>query len=210
MNVLSCSGITNHDEYSLVRDLPEAEREKTLTLKRDKSIAKDQKKMDEMKRKLHTDDECKSSNSIEILLNCWNWNFSFWTNRDVKTKDLLMSMSLKSYLSETPHDCMKVENRRCKDWGFWKFQIWFECSEIHSRWLFLWEFDLVIFQWIGWTIRRHCESRRSTQAKLSFLDANTSSLIKTSIREIRSSLIFSMFRFFLLICLMTCKEKPVL
>jgi len=49
------TGITNHDEYSLVRDLPEAEREKTLTLKRDKSIAKDQKKMDEMKRKLHTD-----------------------------------------------------------------------------------------------------------------------------------------------------------
>lgn len=70
VNILSCSGITNHDEYSLVRDLPEAEREKTLTLKRDKSIAKDQKKMDEMKRKLHTDDECKLSNSIEILPNC--------------------------------------------------------------------------------------------------------------------------------------------
>ena len=52
-------GITNHDEYSLVRDLPEAERERTLTLKRDKSIAKDQKKMDEMKKKLHTDDERK-------------------------------------------------------------------------------------------------------------------------------------------------------
>lgn len=70
VNILFCSGITNHDEYSLVRDLPEAEREKTLTLKRDKSIAKDQKKMDEMKRKLHTDDECKLSNSIEILPNC--------------------------------------------------------------------------------------------------------------------------------------------
>ena len=55
---MNAPGITNYDEYSLVRDLPEAEREKTLTLKRDKSIAKDQKKMDEMKRKLHTDDEC--------------------------------------------------------------------------------------------------------------------------------------------------------
>ena len=51
-------GISNHEEYSLVRDLPESERERTLTLKRDKSIAKDQKKMDEMKKKLHTDNEC--------------------------------------------------------------------------------------------------------------------------------------------------------
>ena len=54
------SGITNHDEYSLVQDLTDEEREKTLTLKRGQSIAKDQKKLDEMKRKLHTDDECES------------------------------------------------------------------------------------------------------------------------------------------------------
>ena len=40
-------------------ELADEEKEKTLTLKRDKSIAKDQKKLDEMKRKLHTDDECK-------------------------------------------------------------------------------------------------------------------------------------------------------
>ncbi|XP_059140472.1 talin-2-like isoform X4 [Physella acuta] len=50
-------GITNHEEYSLVRDLPDEEKEKTLTLKRDKSIAKDQKRLEEMKKKLHTDDE---------------------------------------------------------------------------------------------------------------------------------------------------------
>uniref|UniRef100_A0A2C9MAD5 FERM domain-containing protein n=1 Tax=Biomphalaria glabrata TaxID=6526 RepID=A0A2C9MAD5_BIOGL len=50
-------GITNHEEYSLVRDLPDDEKEKTLTLKRDKSIAKDQKRLEEMKKKLHTDDE---------------------------------------------------------------------------------------------------------------------------------------------------------
>ena len=49
----------NHEEYSLVRDLSDDEKEKTLTLKRDRSIAKDQKKLDEMKKKLHTDDECK-------------------------------------------------------------------------------------------------------------------------------------------------------
>ena len=59
------AGITNHEEYSLVRDLPESERERTLTLRRDKSIAKDQKKMDEMKKKLHTDDEC---NSVESFI----------------------------------------------------------------------------------------------------------------------------------------------
>lgn len=53
------TGITNHEEYSLVRDLPEDEKEKTLTLKRDKSIAKDQKRLEEMKKKLHTDDERK-------------------------------------------------------------------------------------------------------------------------------------------------------
>ncbi|XP_076081524.1 talin-1-like isoform X6 [Mytilus galloprovincialis] len=50
-------GISNHEEYSLVLEMPEDEREKTLTLKRDKSIAKDQKKLDEMRKKLHTDDE---------------------------------------------------------------------------------------------------------------------------------------------------------
>jgi len=61
MNIV---GIANHEEYSLVRDLPDSEREKTLTLKRDKSIAKDQKKMDEMKKKLHTDDERMFSESI--------------------------------------------------------------------------------------------------------------------------------------------------
>jgi len=55
--IINVVGIANHEEYSLVRDLPDSEREKTLTLKRDKSIAKDQKKMDEMKKKLHTDDE---------------------------------------------------------------------------------------------------------------------------------------------------------
>jgi talin len=56
MNLVA--GIANHEEYSLVRDLSDTERERTLTLRRDKSIAKDQKKMDEMKKKLHTDDEC--------------------------------------------------------------------------------------------------------------------------------------------------------
>ena len=58
MSVLA--GITNHEEYSLVLELPDDEKEKTLTLKRDKSIAKDQKKLEEMRKKLHTEDDSKS------------------------------------------------------------------------------------------------------------------------------------------------------
>ncbi|XP_064596457.1 talin-1-like [Liolophura sinensis] len=57
VTICSKLGITNHDEYSLVRELPDDEKEKTLTLKRDKSLARDQKKLEEMKKKLHTDDE---------------------------------------------------------------------------------------------------------------------------------------------------------
>ena len=49
--VICVSAITNHDEYSLIRELTDEEREKTLTLRR-----RDQKKMDEMKKKLHTDE----------------------------------------------------------------------------------------------------------------------------------------------------------
>ena len=48
---LCVAAITNHDEYSLIRELTDEEREKTLTLRR-----RDQKKMDEMKKKLHTDE----------------------------------------------------------------------------------------------------------------------------------------------------------
>ena len=43
----------------MVREVSDEDRTKTLTLRRDKSIAKDQKKLDEMKKKLHTDDERK-------------------------------------------------------------------------------------------------------------------------------------------------------
>lgn len=52
------SGITNHDEYSLVRDIGEEKKEEiTGTLKRDKTLLRDDKKMEKLKQKLHTDDE---------------------------------------------------------------------------------------------------------------------------------------------------------
>lgn len=55
-------GITNHEEYSLIYELTDYEKERTLTLK--KSFLRDQKKLDEMKKKYHTDDECKISTFI--------------------------------------------------------------------------------------------------------------------------------------------------
>ncbi len=52
------SGITNYDEYSLVRDIGEEKKEETTgTLKRDKTLLRDDKKMEKLKQKLHTDDE---------------------------------------------------------------------------------------------------------------------------------------------------------
>ena len=54
-------GITNYDEYSLVRDMGEEKKEETTgTLKRDKTLLRDDKKMEKLKQKLHTDDECEA------------------------------------------------------------------------------------------------------------------------------------------------------
>ena len=56
--ICSQMGISNHEEYSLIHEVPEAEKERTL--KRDKStLPRDFKKMEVMKRKLHTDDDSK-------------------------------------------------------------------------------------------------------------------------------------------------------
>jgi talin len=49
-------GIANYEEYSLINDVPESEKERTL--KRDKAtLPRDFKKLEVMKRKLHTDDD---------------------------------------------------------------------------------------------------------------------------------------------------------
>lgn len=51
-------GITNHDEYSLVREIMEEKKEEvTGTLRKDKTLLRDEKKMEKLKQKLHTDDE---------------------------------------------------------------------------------------------------------------------------------------------------------
>jgi talin len=62
---LTLSGITNHDEYSLVREDQEEELENkpnfgTLTLKRKKEEKERDAKMDQLRKKLKTDDEGES------------------------------------------------------------------------------------------------------------------------------------------------------
>jgi talin len=59
--ICSQMGIANYEEYSLIHDLNENEKEKTLTLKKqhDKTLNRDFKKMEELKKKLHTEDDSK-------------------------------------------------------------------------------------------------------------------------------------------------------
>lgn len=62
MDFVLLLGITNHDEYSLVRENQEEELENkpnfgTLTLKRKKEEKERDAKMDQLRKKLKTDDE---------------------------------------------------------------------------------------------------------------------------------------------------------
>ncbi|KAM6293929.1 LOW QUALITY PROTEIN: talin-1-like [Aegotheles albertisi] len=58
MTICAQIGITNYDEYSLVREIMEEKKEEvTGTLKKDKTLLRDEKKMEKLKQKLHTDDE---------------------------------------------------------------------------------------------------------------------------------------------------------
>ncbi|KAJ7335092.1 hypothetical protein JRQ81_013033 [Phrynocephalus forsythii] len=58
MTICARIGITNYDEYSLVREMMEEKKEEqTGTLKKDKTLLRDEKKMEKLKQKLHTDDE---------------------------------------------------------------------------------------------------------------------------------------------------------
>ncbi|XP_077996572.1 talin-1-like isoform X2 [Glandiceps talaboti] len=69
ITICSRLGVTNHEEYSLCRELPDIPKDGTInraTLKKEKkekeksgllTLQKDEKKMDELRKKLHTDDE---------------------------------------------------------------------------------------------------------------------------------------------------------
>ncbi|XP_069780289.1 talin-1 [Narcine bancroftii] len=58
MTICARIGITNHEEYSLVHEIIEEKKEEmTGTLKKDKTLLRDDKKMEKLKQKLHTDDD---------------------------------------------------------------------------------------------------------------------------------------------------------
>ena len=54
-------GITNYEEYSLIQEQVEERKEDGMgTLKKDRTLLRDERKMEKLKAKLHTDDDCKS------------------------------------------------------------------------------------------------------------------------------------------------------
>ncbi|XP_078056342.1 talin-2 isoform X2 [Mustelus asterias] len=56
--ICSRIGITNYEEYSLIQDVVEEKKEDgTATLKKDRTLLRDEKKMEKLKAKLHTDDD---------------------------------------------------------------------------------------------------------------------------------------------------------
>ncbi|XP_078388745.1 talin-2 isoform X2 [Cetorhinus maximus] len=56
--ICSRIGITNYEEYSLIQDTIEEKKEDgTATLKKDRTLLRDEKKMEKLKAKLHTDDD---------------------------------------------------------------------------------------------------------------------------------------------------------
>lgn len=54
------SGITNYEEYSLIQEVTEDKKEDGVgTLKKDRTLLqRDERKMEKLKAKLHTDDDC--------------------------------------------------------------------------------------------------------------------------------------------------------
>lgn len=54
------SGITNYEEYSLIQEVAEDKKEDGVgTLRKDRTLLlRDERKMEKLKAKLHTDDDC--------------------------------------------------------------------------------------------------------------------------------------------------------
>uniref|UniRef100_A0A8C6QEB1 Talin 2 n=1 Tax=Nannospalax galili TaxID=1026970 RepID=A0A8C6QEB1_NANGA len=60
VTICSRIGITNYEEYSLIQETIEEKKEEgTGTLKKDRTLLRDERKMEKLKAKLHTDDDCK-------------------------------------------------------------------------------------------------------------------------------------------------------
>lgn len=58
-------GITNYEEYSLIQETVEEKKEDGMgTLKKERTLLRDERKMEKLKAKLHTDDDRKSSRTV--------------------------------------------------------------------------------------------------------------------------------------------------
>lgn len=70
-------GITNYEEYSLIQESVEDKKEDGMgTLKKDRTLLRDERKMEKLKAKLHTDDDCELNRgvgclSVEGSSSCW-------------------------------------------------------------------------------------------------------------------------------------------
>ena len=63
----SLPGITNYEEYSVIQELTEEKKEEgTGTLKKDRTLLRDERKMEKLKAKLHTDDDREWSGLSEL------------------------------------------------------------------------------------------------------------------------------------------------
>lgn len=57
-SAFSNAGITNYEEYSLIQETVEEKKEDGMgTLKKDRTLLRDERKMEKLKAKLHTDDD---------------------------------------------------------------------------------------------------------------------------------------------------------
>lgn len=64
-------GITNYEEYSLIQETVEEKKEDGMgTLKKDRTLLRDERKMEKLKAKLHTDDDREFSGNSKHLLAC--------------------------------------------------------------------------------------------------------------------------------------------
>lgn len=61
-------GITNYEEYSLIQETVEEKKEDGMgTLKKDRTLLRDERKMEKLKAKLHTDDDCELNHGVGVL-----------------------------------------------------------------------------------------------------------------------------------------------
>lgn len=74
-------GITNYEEYSLIQESVEEKKEDGMgTLKKDRTLLRDERKMEKLKAKLHTDDDCEQSRGVDVEVGCFaRFNSLLWT-----------------------------------------------------------------------------------------------------------------------------------